>query len=453
MDYNIRRVNRFNLKIIAAISIILTAQAFLATGTEYGIPSLIATGSAFVLGYFVHFLKANIYISGVLIPLFPLISAVILSHMMGGLNHLFTLYLVTICLCALYFNKKVLTIFTIVIFVFLSVVFAIAPQSLLGPEYYDVFHFGDRLVQLLSGYIILYFLVKWGNEAVLKSEKNERKANELSTNLKEIARNNSKLVKKITSHSKSLSQGADKGKESAENTSSLIQNMSAGIEEISAVSQEVASFSEEANRETDKGEEYINNTMASIKVINQEVDETVEVINNLNRDAQEINEVIGLISKIADQTNLLALNASVEAARAGSSGSGFAVVAEEIRDLSIETAEAADEISDLINRTKNRTEKSLVKINQVETKAKQGEEIAGKTKKVFKEIKESIEKTTAQVEEIANTTNELAQDSYKVNQAAEDITCLADNVAQAAKELKQMSKQLKDSITKLDGNF
>src|SRR5690625_7787013 len=76
---------------------------------------------------------------------------------------------------------------------------------------------------------------------------------------------------------------------------------------------------------------------------------TSETINSLQETSEQINEITQIITDIAEQTNLLALNASIEAARAGEAGSGFAVVAEEIRNLSEETAVSASNINELIS--------------------------------------------------------------------------------------------------------
>ena len=103
-------------------------------------------------------------------------------------------------------------------------------------------------------------------------------------------------------------------------------------------------------------------------------DQTDERIGQLSRAAQQIGEVVKLITAIAEQTNLLALNATIEAARAGEAGRGFAVVASEVKSLASQTAKATDEISCHISGIQSATQDSVNAIK--ETARDQGKRVA-----------------------------------------------------------------------------
>ncbi|WP_051412152.1 methyl-accepting chemotaxis protein [Halonatronum saccharophilum] len=253
-------------------------------------------------------------------------------------------------------------------------------------------------------------------------------------------------VEDLSAYSEQLAASAEEGNASIETSSGLIENMSAGIQEISASAQEVASFSQEANSKTNKGSQNIENTLKSIKKINKTINETVEVINKLDKNSDEIGHIVGLITNIAEQTNLLALNAAIEAARAGEAGQGFAVVAEEIRQLANETAKATDEISNLINQTQKQSKKAIEKVKEVEEKAKDGQEIARKTGSIFEEIEVSVQETSVQIEQTASATNDLAQNSDEIITATQDIKSMSNEVATSSESLAEMTQKLQKLV-------
>ncbi|MCK8828054.1 methyl-accepting chemotaxis protein [Natroniella acetigena] len=270
--------------------------------------------------------------------------------------------------------------------------------------------------------------------------------NKMKNKIKDMIIQIRNSIENVSAYSEELSASAQEGNASIEATNGLIQEMSAGIEEISASAQEVASFSQQANSQTNIGSQNIEETVNSIKEINIVVTETVKVINKLDKNSEEIGRIVDLITNIAEQTNLLALNAAIEAARAGEHGQGFAVVAEEIRQLASETSKATGEISDLVNKTQKQSKKGIEKVKEVEIKAKKGRKIAVETGNVFNSIKNAVEETSIQIEQTANSTNHLAENSDKVINATEDISSMSDEVTHSSQELAEMAQELQKLI-------
>ncbi|WP_018249641.1 bacteriohemerythrin [Orenia marismortui] len=271
---------------------------------------------------------------------------------------------------------------------------------------------------------------------------------DLDNTIKEIK----KEIDNLSIYSNELSASSKEGNETIEETHELVENIMANIQEISASAEEVTGFAEESTAQTQLGRDNIEKTISSIQEINRLVDETVEIIKELNNNSQQIGEIIELITNIADQTNLLALNASIEAARAGEHGHGFAVVAEEIRQLSEETASATSDIIKIVKETQSKSTQGLNSIERVEAKAKEGKVIAENTDRVFFEIEESSQETALMIEQTANAAQDLADNSDKLVEESQIISRIFGVVSTSSEELAQMSHKVNNLVNKSDFN-
>ncbi|WP_441296869.1 methyl-accepting chemotaxis protein [Aeromonas sp. CA23] len=135
-----------------------------------------------------------------------------------------------------------------------------------------------------------------------------------------------------------------------------------------------------------KGREVIDKVLETSSHINSSVNEVTRQIENLNLQSKNIESIISTISGIADQTNLLALNAAIEAARAGEQGRGFAVVADEVRQLAARTSTSTGEIVSVIKLNSDITSRITQTVSVVSDKAMAGQEQASIIATVIKEI-------------------------------------------------------------------
>ncbi len=291
---------------------------------------------------------------------------------------------------------------------------------------------------------------KLNTELEVKGEDDFGKlANSFNTSIKEqreLIINLLSGVEDLSAYSDTLAASANLGNNAVQNTKELIENITAGIEEISATTEEVTSFAEESSAQTQTGKDNMNQTLNTIQQISSKVKGTVDLVEELGDSSKEIGQVVELINDIADQTNLLALNAAIEAARAGKYGHGFAVVANEIRELAAETATATQNITGLIKKNQDNSEAVITAITKIEEDTITGQGVAQETNAVFNEIEAASEETAAQVEQTAMAAQGLANSSEQLMESAYDIEDMSEEINTSASDLATMSEEIKELV-------
>ncbi|UCH74030.1 MAG: hypothetical protein JSU82_17210 [Rhodospirillales bacterium] len=214
---------------------------------------------------------------------------------------------------------------------------------------------------------------------------------------------------------------------------------SASIAEMAASAEELSRAIEEVLRQVGRSTEIANRAA-------DEAGRTNSTVASLVDAAQEIGEVVDLINDIAGQTNLLALNATIEAARAGEAGKGFAVVAQEVKNLANQTARATEQISQRIGAMRDITDEAagtirgigetIVEINDISTAVASAMEEQGAATR-------EIAGTAATVTGSARSSSENIE---RVASAADDTGTAAGQVLGAAGELTRQSRELRAAV-------
>lgn len=257
------------------------------------------------------------------------------------------------------------------------------------------------------------------------------------------------IVKVVTHAVKSLSDGSTQVVSASEQISSASVSLAEGASSQASSVEEVSATIEEAtasnNQNADNSREaniLAQHSNDAAKVGNQRVVELMGAMEQITASSQKISRIIKTIDEIAFQTNLLALNAAVEAARAGEHGLGFAVVAEEVKNLAERSAGAAKEITGIIEAS----------IDQV----KAGTEVANKTKESFTEILNGIKKTSDLIGEIAISAkeqaegmNQIATAMGSVDQITQQNASASEETAAAAEELNAQALSMLDNVSEL----
>lgn len=233
----------------------------------------------------------------------------------------------------------------------------------------------------------------------------------------------------------------------SERTAEISSAVAAAANEADANVQTVAAATEELTASAREIAEQINTVAQMANNASQEAENTSKEVRNLQEMAVSVGDVVSAIKGIAEQTNLLALNATIEAARAGEAGKGFAVVADEVKKLANETATKTEEIDERVTAIQNAIHTSVKAMDKIIYNVKN---IDGATTSVTAAVEEQNAATNEigrNVSEASMGTQQVSENIVNVQQNAYETGEASRIVLEAASELSELSKELKTQVS------
>lgn len=225
----------------------------------------------------------------------------------------------------------------------------------------------------------------------------------------------------VASGAAQTSAQADLAAAAAETVDTHVSTIAAGAEQMGASIREIATNANDAAKVASQAVDFSNSTAATVGA--------------LGESSQAIGDVVKVITSIAEQTNLLALNATIEAARAGEAGKGFAVVASEVKDLAAESGRAAEDIARRITQVQAQTKSAVAAIGEISS--------------IIANINDFQLTIASAVEEQTATTNEMSRSVTEAATGAGEIATNITGVASAAADTSEVVTQVGAAVAEL----
>ncbi|WQG60057.1 methyl-accepting chemotaxis protein [Pseudomonas sp. RTB3] len=279
---------------------------------------------------------------------------------------------------------------------------------------------------------------------------------EISRNLDNMALQISGVVSEIGSATAQVATAAEQSSAVALQTSqnvaqqrqgtdqvvTAISEMSATVKDVARITTDAAEMSQRVNASTMQGKTEIDNTISLIQGLEVQAEQTSKIINELKLESDSISSVLDVIRSIAEQTNLLALNAAIEAARAGEQGRGFAVVADEVRNLAKKTQDSTVSIQNMIANLQSGSDRAAVSMLETLGKAQEGASNVVRAGHLLNEIAEGIASISDRNIQVASAAEEQSLVAEEIHRNVNDINSLVIQVSAGAEQTAATSREL-----------
>ena len=314
--------------------------------------------------------------------------------------------------------------------------------------------------------------------------------NKTKDKLRKLLQVISNSAQQVAASSQQLTASADQTSESITNVANNIVSMAGAVSEQTNVlgdmrdkagdmgrqmddvlskSKVMQQAAENSRQGAEEGKAAVATAVAQMERMSRQMAESARVVIGLGERSKEIGQIVDTITGITAQTNLLALNAAIEAARAGEAGKGFAVVAEEVRKLAAESAEAAQNIADLIRTIQADTDSAVKAMEAGQREVEQGTAMVQQSGESFQNISSLVAELYQQIEfsrrsiasaddssknvvtgigNVEQLSQSTAAEAESVSAATEEQTAMVHEMADGSRALAELAQGLQDEVMK-----
>lgn len=272
-----------------------------------------------------------------------------------------------------------------------------------------------------------------------KTQKMAELAEQFRHESNSILRTVSTAVEEVSALAGVMKGAASQTKSLAQSTTSASSRASTSVQTVSSAAEQLSNSIMEISQQVTESAKISGGAVSQSQEAN-------DLILGLVNAADSIGDIVDLITDIAEQTNLLALNATIEAARAGEAGRGFAVVASEVKSLASQTSKATEQISSQIQNIQTETGSVASKVKHIRTTIEKTSEISTSISAAVEEQGMATQEIARSVDEAASGTIEATQNVEKVDAAAQETEDAAAKVLTAAAEMTEQSRHLRETV-------
>jgi len=277
--------------------------------------------------------------------------------------------------------------------------------------------------------------------------------NKLASMIRQVSDSSAEVIRsglELAAQSSQIQVSSETQNQSAESMAAAIEQMAASIAQVTNNARQAKESSAVAFEQSRNGAEMIEQVLKGMDDVESSVLESSDIIRGLWQQSDQIHSIVKVIKDIADQTNLLALNAAIEAARAGEQGRGFAVVADEVRNLAQRTTHSTQEIAGVVDKILEGTRSAIHSMDKGVSRVKDGNQQARAAGEVVQRTRECSSEVIRVVIDIAeamreqnDASNELSHGVERIVSMSEENVAATQHAVETASNLNELAARMK----------
>ena len=230
---------------------------------------------------------------------------------------------------------------------------------------------------------------------------------------------------------------------------SASEQMSMSVKSMAEQANMVNGQAQDANKNTDEARTVVSRAQQDVQSLSGKIEQTATNVETLAQNCADISNVLETIKAIADQTNLLALNAAIEAARAGEQGRGFAVVADEVRQLASRTKTSTEEVSDIIEKLLSSSRLSSQSMNECMSLSSTTNEQAGRASGLMQDVQSIISTVYQTIEQLSHATQEQRNTGSMIADSTAQLKALTEAELGQIQTISNETRALAETVNQL----